>query len=79
MMPLASCDTGGINNGITALCWLQCQILPMALSIAPLHSLDQEDQNEVQHDLLVMGHHWCWHQQQMMLTALSMAPLHSLG
>ena len=62
-----------------ALHWCQQHMMWRASSRALLHSLHQDDQNEVQHDFLVM---WCdWYQLQshVTLTALSMTPLHSLG
>ena len=53
--------------------------MPTALSMAPLHSLCQHDQNAVQHGLLVMWHHWPWNWYHMMLRASSVAPLLYLG
>ena len=50
--------------------------MPMVLSIAPLYTLGQDDQNVVQHDFFVMQEHWCHHWHHMMLMVLSMAPLH---
>ena len=47
--------------------WYQHNIVPMATSMAPLHSMDQDSKNEVQYDLF--GH--------VMLMAPSLAPLHS--
>ena len=44
----------------------------IALSMAPLHSLGQDYENEVQHDFMVMWHHWDQYQ-------CNMIPLHSLG
>ena len=62
-------------------------MIPLALvsgvatapSIAPLHSSDQDDQNEVQHDFF--GHVTLLFQpcHHAILTVLSMAPLHFLG
>ena len=33
-------------------CWYLCNMKPMVSSMAPLHSLDQDDQNEVEHNFL---------------------------
>ena len=54
-------------------------MMPTILSMAPLHSLGQDNWNVVQHDILFQWHHWCWHQHYMKPIALSMAHLHSLG
>ena len=54
-------------------------MMPMASSMAPLHSIGQGDQNEVQHDILVMQLHWHQCQQHVILMALSVAQSHSLG
>ena len=51
-------------------------MMQTALLMIPLHSLGQDDQNEVQHDFLVMCHHWDEHKHHMMLMALSMTPFH---
>ena len=61
--------------------WHQHQhnIMPMASSVASLHSSSQDDQYEVQHDILLMWCHWHQCQQHVMLTALSVAPLYLLG
>ena len=40
-------------------------MLLMASSIAPFHSLCQNDWNEVQPDCLVMYCHWHWHKQHV--------------
>ena len=58
--------------------WHQHHVMQKALLMAPLHSLGQDNQNEVQHYFLVMWHHWHQHQHHMMLLALSIAPVHSL-
>ena len=44
-------------------CWHWCHMMLMALSMAPLHSLNQDDQNEWQHDLfgLWRQQHYQWH------------------
>ena len=47
--------------------------------MAPLKHLGQDNQDEVQHDFLVMLCHWHWCQHCMMLMALSMAPQNSFG
>ena len=57
-------------------CW---HYMPMASNVAPLHCLQEENQNKMQHDFLVIWCHWHWHQCHMMPKALSMAPLYSLG
>ena len=46
--------------------------------MVPLYSLGHNNENEIQHDSLVMLHHWqwCWH--HMMPMASKKAPLHSL-
>ena len=36
----------------------QCHITQMPSLLTPLHFLDHDDQNEVQHDFLVMWCHW---------------------
>ena len=59
--------------------WLQCHMMLMASSMAPFHSLCQNDWNEMQHDFLVMCCHWHWHKQHVMLMAMSVTPLHLLG
>ena len=53
--------------------WHQHQhhVMPMALSIVPLHGFSQDNQNEVQH------WNWCW--QHMVSMPSEMVPLHSLG
>ena len=51
----------------------------MTSSIAPLHLLIQDDQNEMQHDFSVIWHCWHWYQHHGMPMALSIAPLLSLG
>ena len=51
--------------------------MPMVLSRAPLHSLDHNDQNEMEYDFLVKWYHWyhhCCH-----VTGSSMVPFCSLG
>ena len=40
--------------------------------------LRSKNQNEVQHDFLVIWCHWYWHQFHIMPTTSSMAPLHSV-
>ena len=47
-------------------------------SVAPLHSLSKDNQNEVQHHFLLMCYPWQWHQCHVMQMVFSMAPLHSL-
>ena len=47
--------------------------------MAPLHSLGQDNLNEVQHDILVTWCHWQCHQCNIMFTVPSMSPLPSLG
>ena len=55
----------------------QCHMMLMASSMAPFHSLCQNDRNE--HDFLVMCCYLHWHRQHVILMALSMAPLFLLG
>ena len=50
----------------------------MVSSMAALHSLGQDDQNEIKHDILFMRHHWHWCEHHVMSMASSIAPLHSL-
>ena len=47
------------------------------LSMAPLHSLYQDNQSEVWYDFMAMWYHWCW--CHMLLIGSSKKPLHSLG
>ena len=54
-------------------------MIPKAPSKAPLHSLGQANQNEVQNYFLVMLCHWYWHHCHMMQMASPIAPLHSLS
>ena len=49
----------------------------MALSMAQLHLLAKDDQNEVQHDFLMMYWNWQWC-GHMMTMASKMAQLYSL-
>ena len=60
--PFWSCDGISISNCIIWCHWHWCQMMPLywcqhhvmwtTSSIAPLHSLHQKDQNEVEHDFL---------------------------
>ena len=56
--------------------WLQHHIIPMALSMAPLQSLAQDNRNNVQHDVFVTWSHWHHHQHYVLPTASSKALLH---
>ena len=70
-----------MRYNLVMLChWHQCQchIMLMDSSMAPFHSLCQNDWNEVQYDFLVMCCHWHWHKQHVMLMALSITSLHFL-
>ena len=51
--------------------WPHHYMMPMVSSVAPLHSLGQDDLNEVQHDFLVMVQHLCQY-----LTLLECPPEH---
>ena len=66
-MTFWSGDTIGIDIGI---------MMPTAFSMASLHSLVQDGQNEVQHDFLGLLQHWHQDWHHMILTALSKEPLH---
>ena len=50
--------------------------MPVALWIVLLHSLGQENWNNVQHNILVMWCHLFWCQCHMMPTVISMEPFH---
>ena len=41
--------------------WWWHHMIPTVLPLWLLHSLGQDDWNEVWYDVLVMWHHWCWH------------------
>ena len=74
-----SCATIVANVSII---WHQFQFYMtlMALSMALLHFLGQDDQYKVQHDILVIQHlgHWFQHHMGLLLVSL-IALLHSLG
>ena len=46
--------------------WHQDHLIPMALSNVPLHSLCENNWNNVEYIFLVMWYHWCWYQSTMM-------------
>ena len=61
------------------LCQHLYHVLDTASSMAQIHSLCPDDQNEVQYDFLVTWYHWCQDWCNRMLRASSMSPMHSLG
>ena len=64
---------------LTLLVLAEHHTLPMELSIAPLHSLGEDNWNNVQDNFLLMGYHWCWHQYHMIPTVSSVLPFYLLG
>ena len=57
-------------------CWHQCPLIPM---VSSLHSLGQDDWNEVQHGIFQQWHHWNSCCCNVMPTVMPLPPLHSLG
>ena len=54
-------------------------VMKIALSMPPLHSLGEDNKNEIQQDFLVIWHHWCQYWHHMMPVTLLIAPLHFPG
>ena len=59
--------------------WHWYHKMPIAPSMAPLHSWGQNKRMRCNMSFLVMWCHWHWYQCHMMWMVLSIAPLHSLG
>ena len=56
-----------VSYNVTAL--VKYHVMWTAPPMVPLHSLGQVDQNNVQHDFLVMWHHWHqpWHHEMLIV------------